>query len=296
MTDTKQKSEMLSASSDPSSARGVQADLSQVNLSDLQGIALQTMGQWVVAIADNIRNPVAGMRAALEVIRHQLEIQKDPERQAQFSCTIVQHALTMINERLLSLNEYVTELVDFAKVPQIYPQKTSIPRLVGNLIDEMQGHFAFPVQFTLVVDPQVQDLLVDGLRLKSALRALIVNGVEAASPLMHERGTPAIHLTVEFVQVVNAATMMRFAVEDNGPGFTEDAQRRCLEAFFSTKEAGTGLGLYLVQKYVMAHGGSVFIEAPMVLGGARVGVMLPVGRDQSSAERAVNKISEKKAP
>ena len=66
------------------------------------------------------------------------------------------------------------------------------------------------------------------------------------------------------------------AVDDNGPGFAAAAEGRALEPFFTTKEAGTGLGLALVRKYAEAHGGGVAIARSPVLGGARVEVFLPV--------------------
>jgi signal transduction histidine kinase len=241
-----------------------------------KGTALQTMSQWVVAIADNIRNPVAGMGAALDVMRHQLEIRDDPQRSRSFDPSILNHAMTMIGERLSSLNEYVTELVDFAKVPLIYPQKTFIPSLVRELVQDTIRHFPFQVEFTVEIDPKVGELWVDPYRLKNSLRALLINGVEAASPLMHDLGTPSLHIHIAVQTDQGKPAVVGFFVEDNGPGLSKEARIRCLEAFFSTKEAGTGLGLFLVQKYMMAHGGRMVIEDPLILGGARIGFLLPL--------------------
>jgi two-component system nitrogen regulation sensor histidine kinase NtrY len=51
------------------------------------------------------------------------------------------------------------------------------------------------------------------------------------------------------------------AVSDDGPGLDAAAQRRAFEPFFSTKKAGSGLGLTLVRKTALDHGGDVRLES-----------------------------------
>jgi len=58
------------------------------------------------------------------------------------------------------------------------------------------------------------------------------------------------------------------AVEDSGPGIEPSVRQRIFEPFFSTKAAGSGLGLPIVHAIITQHGGAVGVE-PSPLGGAR---------------------------
>jgi two-component system nitrogen regulation sensor histidine kinase NtrY len=63
-------------------------------------------------------------------------------------------------------------------------------------------------------------------------------------------------------------------VEDDGPGWPEADRDRVLQPYVTTKAAGTGLGLSLVQRTVFQHGGALHLE-DRPGGGARVTLELP---------------------
>ena len=65
-------------------------------------------------------------------------------------------------------------------------------------------------------------------------------------------------------------------IEDNGPGFPEDARDRLLEPYVTTREKGTGLGLAIVNRIIVDHGGSISLQNRLDgMRGARVRVWLP---------------------
>jgi signal transduction histidine kinase len=53
------------------------------------------------------------------------------------------------------------------------------------------------------------------------------------------------------------APFQRIIIFDNGPGITREAQTKLFRPFFTTKPNGTGLGLAVVQKIILQHGGHV---------------------------------------
>jgi two-component system sensor histidine kinase FlrB len=253
-------------------------------------LALQTMSLWVVAIADNIRNPVAGMGAALEVLRHQLEL-KDaaPPTGTQHDPAILKHALDKIQHRLASLNEYVTELVDFAKAPTLYRDLADLDEVIKELEREIVDFYPFPIEVIIAPDPHTpkpaSEVSFDRVRVKACLKAILINGVDAAcvvTSFAKAQVVPKVRLEISRDRHQGGRERLVFAVEDNGTGFTPESQQKAFEAFFSTKEAGTGLGLYLVKKYILAHGGEVSIETPRHLGGARVVFWIPIESTEKS--------------
>ncbi|HVY61876.1 MAG TPA: ATP-binding protein, partial [Planctomycetota bacterium] len=71
-----------------------------------------------------------------------------------------------------------------------------------------------------------------------------------------------------------AGEAVRLRVADNGPGFAPEARARLFEAFATSKDDGTGIGLSLSRRIVSAHGGRIDAdEAPA--GGARFTIVLP---------------------
>ena len=74
----------------------------------------------------------------------------------------------------------------------------------------------------------------------------------------------------------------RISVADNGPGIPVDAFSKLFRPFFTTKAKGTGLGLAVVQKIIVQHGGQVEVRN-RAEGGAEFIVTLPLPRSATEA-------------
>ncbi|HTN33653.1 MAG TPA: HAMP domain-containing sensor histidine kinase, partial [Marinobacter sp.] len=76
------------------------------------------------------------------------------------------------------------------------------------------------------------------------------------------------------VQIVSGQSELVIRVVDNGPGFEESEASHLMEAFYTTKSHGTGLGLAVVQAVVKAHQGQFAIES-REQGGAMATIRIP---------------------
>ena len=116
-------------------------------------------------------------------------------------------------------------------------------------------------------------LLVDEAKVRGAVLNLVANAVKATAP------GDTIRLSALLDEVHGEIELV---VEDSGPGIPEHQRAAALERFSrpgARSEGGTGLGLAIVKAVAESHGGRVAI-GESELGGARVSIVLPSGRDR----------------
>jgi two-component system nitrogen regulation sensor histidine kinase NtrY len=78
------------------------------------------------------------------------------------------------------------------------------------------------------------------------------------------------------IKIEESDDSIAIIIEDNGPGFPEEARERLLEPYVTTREKGTGLGLAIVNRIIVDHGGAIQLqEREGSRSGARVRIMLP---------------------
>lgn len=231
--------------------------------------ALAAMSAWVAAIANNIKNPVAGIGAAIDILARDIErLALLPGVGDELSSS--RETMERIKIRMSVLNEYVTELVDFAKPPQVKPAKVDL----ANAVEQIRASIASFGFDRSAIESEIPDdcieLKADENRLILILKSLVMNGVEAVGSGKSAR----VKISAGRQHGGDSAGVL-VAVEDNGPGFYDKVVTHIFDPFFSTKEASTGLGLTLVRKYVDAHGGTIMISSSRTLGGAKVEIFFP---------------------
>ena len=169
-----------------------------------------------------------------------------------------------------SLAAVVTDFLIFARPVSASIQDLDLVDLVDlldSVIADVQSHRAgkYEVSFR-AVGPAV--VPCDGTLMRQAFLNLLINAVDA----METKGK----LTVEVDRVrERGAEHVRIIVEDTGPGIPDAQMTKIFVPFFTTKSNGTGLGLSLVQKAVIAHNGRIEVQN-IELHGARFTITLPL--------------------
>ncbi|OZB17748.1 MAG: PAS domain-containing sensor histidine kinase [Marinobacter sp. 34-60-7] len=213
---------------------------------------LSAMGKMVASLAHQIRTPLS---AAILYGGHLSQPDLDEE--------LRQRCASRLMSRLTHLEQQVRDMLIFARGETRLAEQLSADRLVSALNAAIEGlNTPAGIQVSLV--NQLEDrcqLMCNRDSLVGACTNLINNSLEA--------GATAVR-----VQLVNAGSSLEIRVLDNGPGFEPAAAGKLMEAFYTTKSHGTGLGLAVVQAVVKAHKGEFSIHSPGQ-GGAIAIVRLP---------------------
>ena len=214
--------------------------------------ALARLGTMAAVVAHEVKNPLAGIGGAIQVLRDRLPA-RAPDREI----------LTEILGRLKGLNALVQDLLDFAR-----PRAPRFARIaLGTTLRETAALLATDPAFSgLLVEIEGPDVTLVGDEdfLRDVFHNLLLNGAQAAG------GKGPLRVTIE-----EGLERCRVTVRDPGPGIPADIADKVFEPFFTTKHRGTGLGLSIARRLVEAHGGTLTL-ASSAGGGTAAVVELPV--------------------
>jgi CheY-like chemotaxis protein len=148
---------------------------------------------------------------------------------------------------------------------------------------------ALPADVELVIEDVAADIAVSGE--PAQLQQVILNLSANAAQAMDGRGR--VHVTAGQKDVVSRVLLSHgelspgryvwLAVDDTGPGFDEAVARRLFEPFFTTRVAGTGLGLATVREIVRDHDGAINVQSKPGHG-SRFEVWLPPAAADASMD------------
>lgn len=219
--------------------------------------ALARLGEMAAVVAHEVKNPLAGIRGALQVIGGRLpETSRD------------RAIIGDIVARLDSLNEIVHDLLVFARPREPKLAPVALATLVEGtaaLLKKDPSHSAVDVLIT-GDRPTVH---ADREQLQTVFLNLLLNAAQASG-------------SASDVRVTIAATdvQARVIIADRGPGIPADVREKIFEPFFTTKHRGTGLGLPTAKRVVERHHGTIAFECPPS-GGTIVTVTLPTDPRQT---------------
>jgi signal transduction histidine kinase len=230
---------------------------------------LAALGEMSAGIAHEFKNSLATISGHAQLIRGEAAAGSEAALSAK-----------KIEEQTQALSSMVTEFLRFARPLEVSSEPVDMARLVRSVLDECAQQFP-QVHFT--AEGHFPPAEGDEPLLRQALANLVRNAAEAVHPSL--ANAVARETTVVIAghgDTESARPGLWIHVKDTGPGIADHDLPRVFLPFFTTKPSGTGLGLALVQKIVVHHGGTVTARNRPE-GGAEFILWLPSRRESPQA-------------
>ena len=197
--------------------------------------SLTQLGQLAAVVAHEVRNPLAGLRGSLQILAARLP---GDMREREIIAPMIQ--------RIDGLGKTVEDILLFARPQPARRQPVDLRTVIGEAVSSARA--AAPDFGDVVVGGTDAIVQADPEMLRAVLLNLLLNASHA-SP-----GEP-----IEIGMCVDQGSC-RIAISDRGPGIPDEIRDRIFEPFFTTKSSGTGLGLPIVKRLMLAQGGSVSVR------------------------------------
>jgi two-component system, NtrC family, nitrogen regulation sensor histidine kinase GlnL len=232
--------------------------------------AARSVTGMAAMLAHEIRNPLAGIRGAAQLLEMSLG---DAEREF----------TGLIQEEAARIGSLVERVEQFGDLRPAQRQAINIHDVLDRAKRSARAGFAAHARFTEDYDPSLPPASGDPDQLLQVFQNLIKNAAEAIPRVGGSIGmSTAFRPGVKMTRPGGASESLPLVVTvtDNGPGIPENLIRDIFDPFVSSKVNGSGLGLSLVSKLISDHGGVV--ECDSRPGRTRFRVRLPLWRDDAS--------------
>ena len=223
--------------------------------------SLAALGELSAGIAHEFKNSLATISGYAQMIRSEAtgDVAENSQR---------------ILEQTRALAHVVTEFLKFARPMVLSNEEVALDMLVERAISEVQD--AIP-DVEISVGGEMEHISGDEALLRQVLLNLVRNAAEAAG----SQPFGGRVVVTGALELSSGRPVQRITISDNGPGIPPGDLARIFAPFYTTKANGTGLGLAVVQKIVLQHGGTVEARNRPE-GGAELIVWLPASRERAS--------------
>jgi signal transduction histidine kinase len=210
-------------------------------------------------VAHEIKNPLTPIQLSAE---HILKVYEDKRGDLD---TALKESMSYIISEVESLRRIAQEFMEIARDTTLRMEPVDLRAVLEDTLQPYRRLLSERIRFKVVVEGSDFRARGDAAKLKTALRNIVANAVEAIA----QQGEISI-------AIGRKGQVFAIAVSDSGPGMNRETVDRIFDFYFSTKDAGTGLGLPIAKKIVEEHGGTIRIASEPGKG-TTVVIELPAG-------------------
>ncbi len=205
---------------------------------------LAAIGQLTASIAHEINNPIAVIQGNLDLMRETLGTHAEP----------VLAELRLLDEQVERMRLIVTQLLQYARPTEYagYVETLDVDRVVDDCL-VLVAHLLGQRRIAVVRERQAsQRVACNRQELQQVVINLMINAIQA----MPEGGELRLRCS-DWLDRLGQPQGAEIAVIDSGPGLAPDVRARLFSPFFTTKNDGNGLGLWISLGLVERYGGQL---------------------------------------
>jgi PAS domain S-box-containing protein len=221
--------------------------------------SLVLLGKLAAGVSHEIRNPLGAITLNMDLLEEELQ-DLLPERPAQIA-----EPLAEVKTQLTRLDSLVQDYLSLARIASLQREPTDMGAFVDTFLQEGAPQVA-RCGVTLLREGPAS--LGPVALHTNTFRRVLLNLVQNALDAMPQGGT----LTLRGWQ---AASRVHLDISDTGTGIPADQLAQIFEPLYTTKQTGTGLGLYMVREIIAAHDGEIRVTS-QVGSGTTFTITLPV--------------------
>lgn len=208
-------------------------------ISNMENLA--TVGQISAEIMHEINNLLTVIHGYTQLLSEQI----DPDNSSK-------SYVSTINEEIKRCKEIAKNILELSKNKQTV-EKININQLIRKIVDFLKiSKIAKNIRFNLNLGEGIPLIDANSNHIHQAILNVLLNGIEAIGK--NKDGFIEIKTEKEKNNII-------IKIKDSGPGMPEEEINKILKPFYTSKEKGTGLGLYITHKLVKKYNGEIKIES-----------------------------------
>lgn len=232
--------EVLILMTDQSEELAEQADVARLS-------RIEALLKLAAGVAHEIGNPLNSLSIHLQLLKNQTE--KLPAMQK----VKFRRGLNVIAAETERMDRIVRNFLKATRKPPLRLKMDDLNRLIEETLDLLKPELdRKKIGFEYKLDKKIANFLFDRDRLYQAVMNLIKNAMESMTSGGMIKIKTSLNDKVAIIQIA-----------DQGKGISEDALPHIFDAYFTTKDGGSGLGLMLVYETVAEHGGRIEVESKL---------------------------------
>ena len=238
---------------------------------------IAAMKQLAYGASHEINNPLANIATRAQTM---LGNESHPEKRSK---------LATIYQQAMRAHEMISDMMLFAHPPATSAKSVALRQVMRRFVSQQEdcGRKDEPIETNIFIGPRVEQVYLDPTQFLVVLQMLVRNSKEAIRAT--EAAAGEIEIRAELVdrqasglpqqlQLGQASKFLQVSVQDDGIGIDARVRQHLFDPFYSSREAGRGLGFGLPKTWriVEQHGGEIILdESDPQTGGARFVFWLP---------------------
>ena len=198
-------------------------------------------------LAHEIKNPLTPIKLSAERVLRRWR--NEPENIGE----IIEGSMLAIIQETEGLNTLLNEFRTLSKPTEQSNSRIDLSEPVEEAVNSYSSSYP-AVKFDIDHVQKGIQVKIDKRRISQILSNIIINAIDAMN------GSGLIEIRTDLVKK-REVCYCRISVKDSGVGINANESRQVFTPYFTTKESGTGLGLPIVERIVIDHGGAIWFDS-----------------------------------